>query len=58
MILRWIDRWLDRRAERAAHDDTAYGCRYWWGDRAGVNLRAVCPVCEPQPKPARREVAL
>lgn len=46
-----IGRWLARRAERRLHDDTAYGCRYWWGDRAGVNLRAVCPICGPLADP-------
>lgn len=27
------------------HDKTAVNCVRWTGDRAGVDLRAVCPVC-------------
>jgi hypothetical protein len=48
-MIGFIDRWLDRRAERASHDDTAYNCEYWWGDRAGTDHYAVCRLCPPKP---------
>jgi len=31
--------------KQAGHDVTAYNCRFWTGARAGVDLKAVCPVC-------------
>lgn len=37
-----------RRAERRLHNDESYDCIYWWGDRAGINLRATCQVCTPK----------
>lgn len=33
---------IDKRAGHNAHDSN---CRYWMGDFAGVNLRAVCGAC-------------
>lgn len=32
------------------HDETAYNCRYWTGDRKGYNLNAVCWECQPKPQ--------
>ena len=48
--------WLKNRRESKSHDATAFGCRYWSGDRAGVNLKAVCQVCrdEAQTSGAKR----
>lgn len=40
-----IRRMLAARRERLRHDPQAYGCIYWTGDRRGVDLKAVCPVC-------------
>lgn len=40
-----VERWLDSFLERGQHDDTAYGCIYWRGDRAGVDLNALCGIC-------------
>lgn len=46
LVRHWLARRADRKAERLAHDDLDYECRYWWGDRAG-SLAARCGVCNP-----------
>lgn len=42
-MLAWIRNLLGIR--EPGHNATAYNCRYWTGDRAGYDLRAVCPAC-------------
>lgn len=32
---------------RVLHDTNDSECIFWAGDFAGVNLHAVCPVCNP-----------
>ena len=33
---------------RTGHDPNDCNCRYWMGDFAGVNLRAVCGPCRAE----------
>lgn len=34
---------------KRGHNDRDCGCRYWWGDRRGYDIRAErCPICNPK----------
>lgn len=49
-----VARWLAARAERAAHNDRDYACRFWWGDRNGSAVGVAnerCPICNPRTEP-------
>lgn len=46
-LIRSIQAEWHRLKDKKLHDPSAYGCRYWTGDRAGVELRAVCKICGP-----------
>lgn len=43
--------WLKNRRERQEHNDRAFNCRYWWGDRSGSLVGVTnerCLVCNPK----------
>lgn len=33
---------------KQGHNDEDIRCKFYWGDRSGMDMRARCPICNPK----------